>query len=243
MNEREKHLSRRRELYQKNKERVAAQSRDRYFRKKEQYAEAKKRWKEENRDKYKESTKKYNDSVKEIRKEWFRENKNILNEKQRKRRANRTEEQKNKDREYRKMYRELNKDKIKEYHKSISPRRRVSRKKYFEKKYRTDIQYKLLHNLRSRIKNVLKGIAKDSTTMRLIGCTLKEFQEHIESKFTEEMSWEKVLDGSIHIDHIKPCSRFDLTNPLEQKECFHYTNLQPLWAIDNLKKGAKCIID
>ena len=51
------------------------------------------------------------------------------------------------------------------------------------------------------------------------------------------MSWDKI--NLIHIDHIIPCSSFDLSDPKQQKICFHYTNLQPLWAVDNLKKGAR----
>lgn len=47
------------------------------------------------------------------------------------------------------------------------------------------------------------------------------------------------MSGKIHIDHIKPCTSFDLADPEQQKACFHYTNLQPLWAVDNLKKGEK----
>ena len=51
------------------------------------------------------------------------------------------------------------------------------------------------------------------------------------------MNWNNI--GKWHIDHIKPCKSFDLTKSDEQKKCFHYTNLQPLWALDNIKKGAK----
>lgn len=52
------------------------------------------------------------------------------------------------------------------------------------------------------------------------------------------MSWKKYLEGGIHIDHKIPCKLFDLTKPEEQKKCFHYTNLQPLWELDNLRKGS-----
>jgi hypothetical protein len=53
------------------------------------------------------------------------------------------------------------------------------------------------------------------------------------------MSWEKVMNGEIHCDHRRPCASFDLSKPSEQRKCFHYTNLQPLWAKDNLEKGKK----
>lgn len=62
---------------------------------------------------------------------------------------------------------------------------------------------------------------------------------HLENLFVEGMSWGK--HGEWHIDHIKPCISFDLTIPQQQKECFHYTNLQPLWAKDNLVKSNKII--
>ena len=61
--------------------------------------------------------------------------------------------------------------------------------------------------------------------------------KHIEKQFKPGMSWAKMSE--IHIDHIKPCVSFDLTDPEQQRKCFHFSNLQPLWAIDNLKKGAR----
>jgi len=61
----------------------------------------------------------------------------------------------------------------------------------------------------------------------------------LETKFLEGMDWDNYGIYGWHIDHIKPCSLFNLENIEEQKKCFHYTNLQPLWAIDNLKKGNK----
>jgi hypothetical protein len=108
------------------------------------------------------------------------------------------------------------------------------------RKYRrhNDISYNLLCNLRGRMKKLLNGKCKSKKTLELIGIPNKEFiKKYIESKFKPGMSWEK--RHLIHIDHIIPCSSFDLTKPEEQAQCFHYTNLQPLWASENLAKGSK----
>jgi hypothetical protein len=75
------------------------------------------------------------------------------------------------------------------------------------------------------------------STADLIGCTWEEFVSYIEKQFKPGMAWEN--HGEWHIDHIKPCALFDLSKPEEQKACFHFTNVQPLWAVDNMKKGAK----
>ena len=61
--------------------------------------------------------------------------------------------------------------------------------------------------------------------------------DHLESLFVPGMTWDN--QGEWHIDHVIPCAAFDLTDPAQQSECFHYTNLQPLWAVDNLKKAAR----
>ena len=62
---------------------------------------------------------------------------------------------------------------------------------------------------------------------------------YLQGKFKEGMHWNNL--GKWHIDHIRPCASFDLTDPEQQKQCFHYTNLQPLWAAENIRKGAKVI--
>jgi hypothetical protein len=92
--------------------------------------------------------------------------------------------------------------------------------------------------MRSRIGKVLRerNIGKQDKTYDLLGCSKEDFIKYFESKFTEGMSWDKV-GKFIHVDHIKPCCSFDLTQEEEQQKCFHYTNLQPLWAKDNLSKG------
>ena len=59
------------------------------------------------------------------------------------------------------------------------------------------------------------------------------------SPLTDGMTWDRFMKGEIQIDHIKPCAEFDLTKEEEQRICFHYKNLQPLWELDNLKKGTK----
>lgn len=112
--------------------------------------------------------------------------------------------------------------------------------KYYEKNRKLiDPEFKLIKTLRSRLNSALnrKNIQKGFSTMKLTGCELSFLKCYIEDKFTEGMSWEN--HGEWHIDHIKPCAKFDLTKKEEQEKCFHYTNLQPLWACDNLMKGSR----
>ena len=109
-------------------------------------------------------------------------------------------------------------------------------KKWRRNKYRNNLEYRLTTILRSRLANAIKGTAKKSSAKKLIGCSIPQLRKHLESQFTDGMAWDN--HGDWHIDHIKPCAAFDLTNEDEQRECFHYSNLQPLWAEENIRKGA-----
>ena len=108
--------------------------------------------------------------------------------------------------------------------------------KYNKKKYKTDINYNLKFRLRARLSIALRGVSKSKRTLQLLGVPhINFFKTYLECKFKEGMTWEN--RHLWHIDHIIPCSHFDLTKPEEQAKCFHYTNLQPLWASENLSKG------
>ena len=102
-----------------------------------------------------------------------------------------------------------------------------------------DPEFKLMKTLRSRLGSAIKNqnATKSDNTMKLIGCSISFLKGYLEARFTEGMTWEN--HGKWHIDHIKPCSSFNLLDEKEQQECFHYKNLQPLWADDNLSKGDK----
>lgn len=99
-------------------------------------------------------------------------------------------------------------------------------------------KYRLEKNLRNRVRRALNGKRKFYRTSALFGCSTLGLRQHIESQFVLGMSWEN-YGTAWHVDHIKPCAKFDLRDLEQQKLCFHYSNLQPLWAIDNLRKGAK----
>lgn len=107
------------------------------------------------------------------------------------------------------------------------------------KKEGTDANVKLRRMLRNRIYNALKGLVKVGTTHELTGCSNEDLTKHFESLFTEGMTWDNY--GKWHVDHIVPCASFDLSKEENQKKCFHYSNLQPLWAIDNLRKNNKIL--
>jgi hypothetical protein len=136
-----------------------------------------------------------------------------------------------------KLYRKINKVKISIFLKTYNLTHKNKRNQYRRNKRITDLNYKLTENLRTRIWSALKGINRSKNTMKLVGCSVIFLKSHLESNFTSGMSWENY--GEWHIDHIKPCASFNLSKPEEQRKCFHYTNLQPLWAKDNLTKHNK----
>lgn len=100
-----------------------------------------------------------------------------------------------------------------------------------------DIGFSIKRRLQCRLNEVLSRRGKSQRTEEYLGCSITNFKAHIESLFVSGMSWEN--RHLWHIDHIRPCASFDLTDPEQQRCCFHYTNLQPLWALDNRQKGAK----
>ena len=112
---------------------------------------------------------------------------------------------------------------------------------YVRIKQKTNIRFRIKKSLATRIRNALKGINKSKQTLELLGCSGDFLKQHLESKFTEGMTWKNYGKGGWVIDHILPCVSFDLCKLSEQKKCFNYTNLQPLWEIDNLRKHAKIL--
>ena len=125
------------------------------------------------------------------------------------------------------------------YLKNYQQKHKAERRKWDRHKRITDIHYALRSRLHNRIRMALKRNSKYSTSTILLGCKIPYFKKYFMSKFKDSMNWESFLNGKIHIDHIIPCSRFDLSKIEDQKKCFHYTNLQPLWAKENLYKGNK----
>jgi len=115
------------------------------------------------------------------------------------------------------------------------------RSSYSRRYLKESLHGNIAHKLRSRVSHAVRrsGRNKSASTMALLGCSIPEFQEYFKAKFTEGMTWQKFLAAEIHLDHIRPCASFDLTKESEQRKCCHYSNLQPLWAKDNYKKGAR----
>ena len=149
--------------------------------------------------------------------------------------------EKNKERmtEYNKKYWVETKEEQTEKHREWKDKNRDHINEYFKNKRKTDPNYQISDNLRSRLRKALKdqNVKKTQRTLDYIDCSIDFLKGWLESKFKEGMTWENY--GEWHIDHIKPCSKFNLSNEEEQKKCFNYKNLQPLWASENTSKGAK----
>jgi light-regulated signal transduction histidine kinase (bacteriophytochrome) len=136
-----------------------------------------------------------------------------------------------------KAYYESNKDKIKIQKKIYCESNKDKINSYFRNKTKTDIQYKLRKNLRCRLRSAINNNQKVGSAVKDLGCTIDELKPYLESKFQSGMTWDNWTSDGWHIDHIKPLSSFDLTDRHQFLEACHYTNLQPLWAKDNLLKS------
>jgi hypothetical protein len=133
---------------------------------------------------------------------------------------------------YHAKWRSENKDKIKSYYNS------EWRKAYEKKRCAKDPNFKFALTLRKQLNKQMRKLLngkKSASTLQLLGCSIDEFKLHLEELFEDGMTFGNY--GKWHLDHILPCSMFDLQHSEEQEVCFHYTNLQPLWSKDNLIKS------
>ena len=139
-----------------------------------------------------------------------------------------SKENRDKKAEYLKVYRENNRERVRFWEKAA-----------YKEKVTTDCLYKLKRSLRGRVRAFLKcsGIKRVCTTRELVGADYDIVKKYLEEKFQEGMCWEN--HGKWHIEHIKPITTAKTEE--EKKKLCHYTNLQPLWATDNIKKGNRVL--
>lgn len=138
---------------------------------------------------------------------------------------------------YNKEY-NFNNPKKKEYTKNWLILNPNYQKNWKKDKYKNDVNFKLLDNIRSRLNHSLFGNIKSESTLNLIGCKIEELKYHLEKQFLPEMNWSN--HGEIwEIDHIKGCCNFDLSKDIEQKQCFHFSNLQPLFKTTKIAEQLK----
>lgn len=145
--------------------------------------------------------------------------------------------------ERQKKYREENKEKRSQYtnkwREKNKTRHLAKAVEYKRRRLNTDAEFRMMHRLRGRLRMALNGSKKSEKTNNLIGCSSSFLFKYIQSKFADGMSWDNYGRGGWSLDHIIPCAAFDMTDPKQQLQCFHYSNLQPLWERDNIKKRDK----
>lgn len=112
---------------------------------------------------------------------------------------------------------------------------------YFVNRRKNDINFKMLHNIRVRISMAIRGYNKSAKTKELLGCSIEFLIGYLEAKFQPGMAWNNYGKNGWTVDHIFPCAIFNMSDPIEQKQCFHYTNLQPMWSKENSIKKDKII--
>ena len=149
------------------------------------------------------------------------------------------EKNKEKNKEYKKKYYELNKGTIKQYNNEWSKKNPNYQGQYHKERMKNDPIFHISQKLRARLRDYLKKnqITKKNNTFNIIGCTPENLKKYLENKFYGGMSWDN--RNLWDIDHIIPLSSAKTIEEVETLS--HYTNLQPLWRIENLKKGSKLL--
>jgi hypothetical protein len=141
----------------------------------------------------------------------------------------------------RKKSKEKYKEKNKKYQKEYSEKNRKKRNIYLQNKRKTDVCFKLKVALRSRLYTALTYNYKTGSAVRDLGCTIKQLKSYLESQFVDGMTWMTHGNGKNkwNIDHITPLKNVDLTDREQLLKVCHYTNLRPLWHIENIKRNRK----
>ena len=181
------------------------------------------------------------EKYKEFNKKYYLKYKEILCKKSKEYRLKNLEHLKQKAKEWRERNKSYLKISKKEYYLKNKDKSVLASRLSRQRRYNKDIQFTLTTKIRRRIHMAIRKqfTSKAYKTRELLGCDYNSFKKYFSSLFKKGMNWNKFNKGEIHIDHIRPCSSFDLTKSEEQRKCFHYTNTQPLWAKENISKGAK----
>ena len=138
-----------------------------------------------------------------------------------------------------------NKTFVKEWRSRPDVRERQNRltNDYKTKRLKEDPEFKIKTNLRIALAKAITRVSghKRGSHIELLGCTVEQLRDHLESQWLQGMSWENYGNskGTWNIDHIRPFASFNLMNLEDLRKCCHYTNLQPMWAVDNYSKGDK----
>lgn len=159
---------------------------------------------------------------------WYEANRSVAIERAKQRRLDNV----TKTAAYMKKYREEN-------HERVSNHKRKWEKEHAQeiaKRRRQNLDHRLAHALRNRTRLALKNLQKSGSAVRDLGCTIQELKAHLEERFLSGMTWDNWGRYGWHIDHVVPLVAFDLSDREQFLKACHYTNLQPLWATDNLKK-------
>lgn len=135
---------------------------------------------------------------------------------------------------------------LKKYHQTYGKKYRAKNREkrnsymklYSRERYAKDVEFRLAVLLRTRLRDALGNNYRSGSSIRDLGCSVSELKEHLERQFLEGMSWGNQGYYGWHIDHIAPLSSFNLSNRDEFLVACHYTNLRPLWWLDNIKKHA-----
>lgn len=116
-------------------------------------------------------------------------------------------------------------------------KKRESSRKYRKNKKSTDVLYKISNAIRHRLYLSIRGGLKGGSAVKDLGCSVEFLKQHLESQFTDGMTWDNWGNKGWHVDHIIPLAAFDLTDRQHVLLACHYGNLQPLWALDNIRKS------
>jgi len=215
-----------------NKDRLRIQQKEYRRRTKQAKSVTDKAYREANKERISAQRKLYNEANRDVisnkKKLRYRKNAEEIKLKERLRRQRDPQRYRDRHNNNQKRWRAKNKERV-----------RAIYRRHMTKKRRTDVLFALKCVVRERILCAVsrQGSRKSSRTIDLIGCTVAELARHLESKFLPGMTWENRGANGWHIDHIIPIAKFDLSDPQQQAAAFHYTNLQPLWAEDNRRKG------
>lgn len=147
--------------------------------------------------------------------------------------------------EYNTIYKAEHRDEISLYNTAYSLNNRDTIQKRssanYLRMYHEDPNFKVAHLLRARVRKTLNGNRRADSALEFLGCTLDFFKAWLTYCFAEGMDFEN--HGSVwHIDHTIPCSKFNFSNDGEQRICFHWSNMKPMYAVANISKNNRATL-